>query len=99
MLRFAARAQAPSSRRSALLEPDLAQDLRLVLAEPGRAALKRERAFAHQDRSAKTRRALRLDLHPPRVELRIGEQVRDGVDRPGRNDRLFQYGEEIVALP
>src|SRR6185312_1391955 len=86
-------------RASGLFEPDLAQDLRLMLAEPGRAALEREQAFAHQDRRAEAGRALRLDPHPPRLELRIGEEVGHGVDRPGRNHRLLQRREKLVALP
>jgi len=90
------RRQAPPS---ALLKPDLAQYLRLMLAEVGRTAVKRERVRAHQDRTANAGRPLRLDPHPARLELRIFEQVGDCVDRAGRDDRLFQRGEKVVALP
>ena len=83
----------------ASLKSDLPQDFGLVLAEPRGSALERERALAHDDRAAQARRPLRLDAHAARDELRIGEKVGDGVDRTGRDDRLFQRGEQPVPPP
>src|SRR5262249_39339361 len=82
---------------SALLEPDLAKDLFRMLAEPRRPALEREWIAAHQDRTANAGRSLRLNTHPSRAKLGIGEQVGDGVDRPGGHDRFFERSEEVVA--
>src|SRR5271165_967483 len=85
------------SKAARSLEPDLAQYFRLVLAELRRAALQRKRALAHQDRAAHARRPLRLDQHAARDELRIGKQIGDRVDRPGRHDGNFECSKQGVA--
>ena len=36
---------------------------------------------------------------PRALELRVGEEITDRVDRPRGNDRLLQGGEKVVALP
>ena len=70
-----------------------------MLAEVGRPALEYERTFAHHDWTADAGRPLRLDPHATRLELGIGEEIGDRVDRPGRDDHRFQRGEKLVALP
>ena len=35
---------------------------------------------------------------PRAIDLRVVEDVRDSVDRPGRNADLLQRGQQIVAL-
>ena len=84
---------------ASLLKSDLAQDLRLMLAESRRAAVKRKGVVAHQDRTPKAGRSLRFDPHAARLELGVFEQFGDGVDRPSRHDRLLQREEKVVAFP
>src|SRR5271166_6948743 len=85
------------SRSSA--EPDLAQDLRLMLAELRRAARERERTPAHDDRAANAGSPLRIDPHAARDELRVGEKIGDRVDRPCRDDRSLEGGKQLIPPP
>src|SRR6516162_1928952 len=92
-----------SANNSALA--DLPQDLRRVLAEPGRWALRGHRGSvdhdrrAHSgDRSARSRVALELQQHAAMLDLRIGKDLRQGVDRPSRNLHRLELVQKIVAL-
>src|SRR5262249_37121754 len=92
-----------SGNNSALA--DLPQDLRRVLAEPRGRALRGHRgSFDHDrgahagDRSTRSRIALEFEPHAPVPELRIGKDLRQRVDRPGRNLHRLELVQKIVAL-
>src|SRR5271154_4260451 len=70
-----------------------------MLAEVGRPALEYEPTFAHHDWTADAGRPLRLDPHAARLELRIGEEIADRVDRSGGHDYGLERDQKVVALP
>src|SRR5262249_59901110 len=84
---------------------DLPQDLCRVLAEPRGRALRGHRGSvdhdrgAHAgDRSARSPIALEFEPHAPVLDLRIGKDLRQRVDRPGRNLHCLELVEKIIAF-
>src|SRR5262249_34102780 len=45
------------------------------------------------------RRARRLDPHPAMDDLRVGENLVEGVDRPGWNPYRLELGQQVGAGP
>src|SRR5215475_12215276 len=79
---------------------DLAQNFRRVFAEPRGGALRRHRSTADDDRRAYARdrtglgcRARRVDPHPAMDDLRVGENLVKGIDRPGWNPYRLELGQ------
>src|SRR6478736_3707374 len=92
-----------SANNSALA--DLPQDLRGVLAEPRGGAFRGHRRSIDDDRCAHprdrpVRGCIALELQPqaPVFDLRIGKDLRQRIDRPGRNLHGLELVEKIVAF-
>src|SRR5262245_33180118 len=78
---------------------DLAQNFRRVFAEPRRGAFRRhgfpaddDRCAYARDRTGLGRRARRLDPHPAMDDRRVGENLVEGIDRPGWNPYRLELG-------
>src|SRR5262249_3926799 len=75
-------------------------------ADPRRGALRRHGSTADDDRRAYARdrtglgrRARRIDPHAAMDDLRVGENLVEGIDRPGWNPYRLELGQQVGAGP